>query len=367
MNSGSFEEWVGDACGVVALHLRQKLVSVEGEDAVIFPPTYAGNPPYVIDTLADGIKVALIDSVGSQANRMEPIFGKKDKDHEKYRELVPQITIEVELKDGKGEKRKKEIPIFEVGHRVADALVRSSKPGDAELALGEEAFRALAKGNALPMAKLAPTSLVFGVWDSRGTQVKKPRLINSVIRAHDVSPLHRSAQYKAALRPDEYAEVAGFKEDELRKAEGHTKSPLAKAGFVDVPSTGDPGGIIANGGVYRDCTVNLVALRQLQAESEEETEPLRRYILGLTLVAATYPQDGFLRQGCLLVEDEGEKKQWQAVHRNGQRDDLALTHDDALAFAQEAAGAFGVGSSLTAAFDAKLARDVLAAARKQKD
>ncbi len=337
----------------VALVRRVKMESVEGEDAVIFPPTYAGNPPYVIDTLADGTKVALIDSVGSQANRMEPIFGE-----DSYAELVPQITIEVDLKD------KKEISIFEVGHRVADALVRSAAPLSEKVS---EAFQALAKNDALPMARLAPTSLVFGVWDSRGEGMKVPRLVNSVIRAHDVSELKRSAQYKAALRPDEYAEAAGFKEEELRKAEGDSKSPMAKAGFVDVPSTGDPGGIIARGGVYRDCTVNLVALRRLEAEPEEETAKLQRYILGLALVAATYPQDGFLRQGCLLVEKPEESIPWQVVHRDGRREDVELSHDDAVAFAREAAAQFGKGEGLRARFDPKLAKEVLAAAKKQKD
>jgi hypothetical protein len=40
---------------------------------VIFPPTYA-DIGYNIDTLADGTRVATIDTVGSQANRLEPIF-----------------------------------------------------------------------------------------------------------------------------------------------------------------------------------------------------------------------------------------------------------------------------------------------------
>ena len=326
----------------VAITLRQKLVSVEGEDAVIFPPTYA-NIGYNIDTLADGTKVALIDSVGSQANRMEPIF--KD---EPYSELVPQITIMA------GNHRT--ISIFEVGHRVADALVRSSRPISDKVT---EAFDALAKGNAEPMAKLAPTSLVFGVWDSRGEGMKVPRLISSVIRAHDVSPLRRSATYIPPLMPEEYAEVVGFKAEELEKAEGDSKNPLAKAGFVHVPSVNDPGGIIAHGGVRRDATVNLVALRKLEGDN---APALRRYVLGLTLVAATWPQDGYLRQGCHLVA--AELATWQAVHRDGRREDIELTHDDALTFARQAMQEFGKGEDMQAEFESGLAREVLKKAKK---
>ena len=347
-----------DADAPVALARRIRLESVEGKDAVIFPPTYA-NIGYNIDTLADGTKVALIDSVGSQANRMEPIFKEPP-----YADLVPQITIEVELKNERGEKRKKEISIFEVGHRVADALVRSAGPekkGAPSLAdKVSQAFQKLADGNALEMAKLAPTSLVFGVWDSRGEGMKVPRLINSVIRAYDVSELHRSAQYMPALMPEEYKELIQPSDKDWGK-EGDDKSPAAKAGFIPVPSTGDPGGVIARGGVYRNVTVNLVALRKLEAGAE--TEALQRYILGLALVAATYPQDGFLRQGCLLVEKPEESTPWQLVHRNGRREEVALTHDDALAFAKEAAQAFGVGPSLRARFDSGLAREVLKAAK----
>lgn len=76
-----------DRAGPVALTLRQTLLPVEGRDAVIFPPTYAGIG-YNIDTLSDGTRVATIDSVGSQANRMEPVF-----EEEPYAALVPQVTI----------------------------------------------------------------------------------------------------------------------------------------------------------------------------------------------------------------------------------------------------------------------------------
>lgn len=81
--------WADDPKGPVALHLKQKLLPVEGEGGVIFPPTYA-DIGYNIDTLSDGTKVVTIDSVGSQANRMEPIFK-----HEPYSSLVPQIEIEL--------------------------------------------------------------------------------------------------------------------------------------------------------------------------------------------------------------------------------------------------------------------------------
>src|ERR1043166_975585 len=153
-----YDEWLDDNSAIAALVMHQWLVPVEGKDAVIFPPTYAKPEPkreedwlgYNIDDFSDGTKVCQIDSVGAQANRLEPIFLR-----DKYSELVPQVTIKA------GDK---EVNLLQAGHRAADAIVRfSSLSGDLN-----EAFRALLnKGNAEPLSKIAPTSLVFGAWDSR--------------------------------------------------------------------------------------------------------------------------------------------------------------------------------------------------------
>lgn len=72
VTADTINDWADNRDGPVALACKQKLLPVEGEGGVIFPPTYA-DIGYNIDTLSDGTKVATIDSVGSQANRMEPI------------------------------------------------------------------------------------------------------------------------------------------------------------------------------------------------------------------------------------------------------------------------------------------------------
>jgi CRISPR-associated protein Csb1 len=329
------DSWADDRRGPVALHLKQKLVPVEGEGAVIFPPTYAIQEKYVIDELADGTKVAQIDSVGSQANRMEPLFKE-----EPYRDLVPQIEIDL------GNRRK--VSILDAGHRLGDALVRST---DKLTERAKEAFEAFDEaGDAGPIAKLSPTSLVFGAWDSRGGGAKLARLVNSVIRAWDIDRLHRAAQY---VPPVDYAELEVFEEKDKQKAEGDPKNPLAKRGFVHVPAEDVGGGIIARGEIRRDVTVNFVALRRLDGVNGAA---LRHYILGLALVAATDPQDGFLRQGCLLTPDPEAPARWNRVDRDGTRDAVGLTPEIALEYAQAAAKAFGVGAGGTFEFNKALAR-----------
>ena len=325
--------WADDPAGPVALHLRQKLLPVEGEGAVIFPPTYA-DIGYNIDPLGDGTLVATIDSVGSQANHMESVFKA-----EPYSKLVPQIDITY------GESRK--TSLLDAGHRLGDAVIRCTDlQGEAQ-----EAFSTfLGKGDASKIAKLAPTSLIFGVWDSRDTQAKLPRIVQSVIRAWDVHELKRAAQYNPAL---DYSALQVFSEDEKRKSEGKKESPLAQRGFVHVPSTDTPGGIVARGPIERDVTVNFIALRRL---SSDRGEILRRYILALALVAAVAPLDAFLRQGCLLVPDTARVPSWTLVGRRGERQAVSLVEDLALAYAKAAAKAFGVGRNRTVAFDKALAK-----------
>ncbi len=323
--------------GPAAIVLREALMSVEGTDGVLFPATYAsgdGFPGgYNIDTdPATGKNVALIDSVGSQANRIEPIFA-----DETYKHLVPQIVVTA------GEK---EVSILDAGHRAGDALVRCSSLQQTL----QDAFKMVLKGDATPLAKIAPTSLVFGVWDSRDTQVKLPRVVASTIRAFNVRKLTRSAQFNPAT---EYVNDK-LLEEATDKA---TKDAYAERGFIHVPATGSHGGVIADGGIRRDATLGLAALRLLHAgKVEAQTLALRRYILGLALVAFTHNPSGYLRQGCLLVKDPKGEFEFVEVLPSGERKPCKLTHADALSYATEAAKAFGVGESQTVPFDKEKAK-----------
>lgn len=340
----TIESWM-DARGPVALVRKEHLAPVEGDRGVFFPPTYASDKqPYNIDVLADGTKVVTVDSVGSQANRMEPIFGEGPGGDRELSSLVPQISIDI----GNGRR----VALLDAGHRLGDAIVRSSSLKD-EARQAFEGF--LATGDATAIARLSPTSLVFGVWDSRDTQAKLPRLVQSVIRAWDVDVLQRSAQY---VPPIDYAALDVFSDEEKQKSENNPKSLVAQRGFVPVPSTGAPGGVVARGPIVRDVTINLVALRRLHAA--ENAAALRRYILGLCLVAATEPLDGFLRQGCLLVPRPEQASGWEAVARTGERTAVALTSAAARALATGWAAEFGVGPNRTDQFDKERAKADLA-------
>lgn len=335
-----FDDWLQDDSPVAALVMCQRLAPVEGKDAVIFPPTYLlpeNKAGYNIDRFSDGSSVCQIDSVGSQANRMEPIFKQP-----KYKHLVPQYEIEATV-----DQEKRIIHLLDAGHRAADAIVRFSTLGPILF----EAFRAFEKdGNAEPLARIAPTSFVFGAWDSRATKAKLPRIVRSVVRAFNVKEFRRSAQYST---------IAGEILEE-GDAEVTTKGPKAELGLAHVPAVLTHGGVQVLGEIRRDACLNLSPIRTLHASEQERTPVLRRYILGLALVSFTAPLDWFLREGCQLTVDPDRPAQWQLVKYDGTREDFSISHPEALEFATAAAEAFGIEQPKESAkFDAKLARKVL--------
>ena len=334
-----------------ALVYREFLAPAEGRGEPFFPPTFAGEEGgsgYNIDTLSDGSRVALVDSHGAQANRIEPLF--KDPP---LAALVPKVTVTA------GDKT---VDLLDAGHRAADAIVRfSSLAGTLN-----DAFRAWRdRADARPLAKVAPTSLVFGAWDSRDTQAKLPRILSAVVRAYDVEALTRSAQYIPAL---DYVASGAVDEPQDKKE----RDRLAEWGLNPVPSSGSHGGVIARGDIVRTVSLNLAALRRLRAGPDDgaDGEPLRLYVLGLALAAGTIPLDGWYRQGCQLVRDTAPREEpnavWQAVYPDGTRRTINLASAAVLAFAVAAAGRFGVGEPVTAEFSGAKAREKMGEDKKAK-
>src|SRR5437773_2642278 len=270
-----FDRWLQDD-GPAALVFHRTLLPVEGKDAWIFPPTFAQSESaddeeegsgggYQIDTLPNDARrnVCLIDSVGSQANRMEPVFKQG-----RYARLVPQHVVKMTNGD--------DVNLLDAGHRAADAVVRFSKSLGPRLWSAFEGVKKRRDCSAL--AKLAPTSLVFGVWDSRATGVKIQRVVRSVIRAYDVTEARRSAIYQPAY------DYTGNGMIGLEYDKGSGKNnPLSQEGFKHSPATGTHGGVLVGGEIRQEAIINLVALRTLTEHVE-----LKRYLLGLALVALSY-------------------------------------------------------------------------------
>jgi CRISPR-associated protein Csb1 len=345
-------DWLMQREKPVAITLTEILEPSGGPSAIIFPPTYArrgGEHPYVIDVLrtdmspeAAGdkaeVNICQLDSVGSQANRMEPCFAQGP-----FKNLVPPRAIICD----NGQK----VNLLEVGHRIADGAVRfSSLADDAKQAIG--ALRE--SSDAQKIARLAPTSLVFGFWDSRDSLYRSPRILSSTIHATNVAPLKRSAQFNPAFDVATIG-LTGEAEGEVALAQ-EEKDPLSQEGLRAAPAVDTHGGVRVYGKIVRQTEINLVNLRALAVPSveginEADTLKLRRYIFGLCLIAGRAQLNYNLRQGCLLVLKAGTQPVAQLVYPSGERRPFTWDLKAALEFTESAARDFGVADGGEYHFD----------------
>lgn len=143
----------------------------------VFPPTYEGGKyaaeKRVNPQTGEIVDCVLLDSVQSQANRMESALldAWEAKRFEPHSLPVVQVKLEFEVK---GVSKTIRVTSLDAPHRIADALFRDS--------LYEEngkkvLFRKSSKGRVLDSADLrnatglfglCPTALLFGLWDSTG-------------------------------------------------------------------------------------------------------------------------------------------------------------------------------------------------------
>jgi CRISPR-associated protein Csb1 len=307
---------------VAILAIRQKLSPAFPGDP-IKPPTFAGDGGAQYVTYQNGTRRdVIIDTHSSQANRIEPIFNGTG--------LIPDSTV----KAGPDE-----IPLTALGHRVADAAVRFSDAAE-EITKALDAYFG---GSAERLAKLAPTSLLFGAWDSRGNpKIKIARMLSAEIHATDVSdPIVVLGQYRTVLNRPE-----GINKNDALSAEG----------MLDCPTEG-LGGVIVNGDIVRTVQLNVRAVRKLSGEA------LQNYVLGLGLVALLAPPDLDLREGCNLVV---ESTAMEAINEDGTRAPFSMSYEEAMEFAKQAAQRFGIGPTRHFTYDEGKVRAKLEGASAKK-
>ena len=322
-----YDHLLKDDADVAAIVLRERLRPVQGARGVFFPPTFAatgrGKSDYQIDRFAraddpesaqnDGVIASrcTVDSVPSQANRLEARLLKYSGTS------IPRVTI-TGSRVGQGS-----IDLLEVGHRVGDAVVRYSKNGDKDgFEPFEAALQSYVKGDAAPLARLAPTSLVFGHWDSRDSATKKStkskarRLIRSEIVAYNVQRVTKRSQYWSSIDPEVSQELEQILKEakEAAQEDPNTKNPASQLGMTDVPAPESPGGVIAFGPIERTAIIALSGVRALATFKEpnqlgateidtDKTLALRRYLFALALASAADPGVWDLREGCILVRE----------------------------------------------------------------
>lgn len=165
-----------------AFRCRRRLQPAGGPGDKVFPPTFAGAVYAVEQRRVPGreapVTCVLLDSVQSQANRMELAL-QEAVDAGKIRlplvvvdftEYDPTGDVEADEKAGRLFDAVGRITSLQAPHRLADAILRDSQLDGVpfrESAIGRILNR-VSLTNATPLFELCPTALIFGMWDSTG-------------------------------------------------------------------------------------------------------------------------------------------------------------------------------------------------------
>jgi CRISPR-associated protein Csb1 len=164
------------AGGMSALRAIVKLVPAGGDGDKVSPPTHEGGKYAFEERVVDGrsdVKTVLLDSVQSQANRLEDALLTAVR--------AGEIRIPLLQMDIAGHQT---ITSLSAPHRVHDAIFRDcqykgTRFRDSEI--GKEMVEARA-WNATGMFRLCPTALLFGTWDSQsGAGVNSAKFARALV------------------------------------------------------------------------------------------------------------------------------------------------------------------------------------------
>ncbi len=340
----------------VAFRRRTRLQPAGGPGDKIFPPTYEGGKYAMEMRRIDGREVpcVLVDSVASQANRMELALKQAFYKGKREESVLPFIVVDF---GAVGLPEVGEITSLEAPHRIADAILRDSELDKVrfEESGPGKAFVGATTQRAGGLLQYCPTALVFGMWHSTGILgglgTKVQRSIVSEVVAVDAVPGKRVSSRIDPLQiergPVLYeTETRHWTMDES-KARNEKGKPVLK-GKDGRPSEANHGNIapsIDDGGVTCDhilqtTVLSLAAIRRIgfsEGQDEKQEEAGRSALAALGLAAATLlnVSEGYdLRSRCVLVPEASAP--WELVNANGDVETYHLTEADARRLLEEA-------------------------------
>jgi CRISPR-associated protein Csb1 len=368
-----------------ALRCRLRLEPAGGPGTKVFPPTYEGGLYALEERRIPGydrpVRCVLIDSVQSQANRMEEALQQAVDDGRLSLPLVEVDFTPYFPGDGQPEDMRLLEPIGRVSslqapHRIVDAILRDSvvveeqrRPFRCSNIKQESSYgrrlREVAAQRATPLFELCPTALLFGMWDSTGPKgglgakferamVSEIVGINAVLGAKTssrIDPL--GIQLKAGpLYRTPPTEPLGWTLDPGKAVKDNKGKPVL-LGDTGRPSEANHGNVtptiserdrqgeFLGGGVTIDyaeqsIVLSLPALRRLRFPvngqyDRRADEAARTVLAALGLCAAILANEAGLdlRSRCLLWPQEPLK--WELLGRPGEiQSDIVLDAEAAL-------------------------------------
>ncbi len=358
----------------VAIRGRAILEPAGGPGDKVFPPSHwvsdrdtREGAKYAFETRrrhGNDVRCVLIDSVQSQANRMEEALqalwvAKK----------LALPVIEVDLSVAAPDVGT--VTSLTAPHRVADALLRDSfveEEGERKLFRMSDLGRSFTDAsprNAAPLFKVCPTGLLFGIWDSTGPKgglgAKFQRALTSEIvgigagagvkttsRIDPAGIVTRAAEIYESENADERwtHETAQARKDGKGNPVKLGDGKVSAINHCNIPPTIDSlaGGVTIDH-AEQTVVLSLAALRRLGfAEGGPEARVVLA-ALGMVAVLAAESRGHDLRSRCLLVPrwNDDDKKSGaltlETVNRDGSTAPFDVDLETALALYGESVGA----------------------------
>lgn len=332
-----------------AIRIITRLKPAGGSRTKIFPPTHSGGL-YAWEMRRTGhdelVRTVLLDSVQSQANRMEQALLEAYRSQQLKFPLVETDFSNHFLDIGS-------ITTLDASHRIADAIFRDSlrdgnKFPDSDIG---QAFVKANIRNATALFQYCPHALIFGVWDSTGSAgglgnkfqraivseiigegadkgVATSSKIDSVgiksLAIYKRSGVDDWTSFESEAERDSNGNLVPFKKKkshkgvaseinhsnippDFRRFDPEDRKPLLTADGEVRPGDVLPGGVYLNSAL-QTTVLSLPALRRLRfpvgGKEESSTNPAARCVLAaLALAAIVHAREqGYdLRSRCLLI------------------------------------------------------------------
>lgn len=350
-------------CRGTAIRAVTRLMPAGGAGDKLYPPTYEGGR-YLVETRRIGDEVVtcvLLDSVQSQANRMEEALLEARR---QGKLLFPDLEVDFA---SAGFPQYGRLSTLQTPHRVADAIFRDSYLGSKPFRRSEPGrkFVESSPWNATGLLELSPPSLVFGTWDSTGLGTGGLGAKFARVLASEIVGISAEEGRRAAVRVDPLGiqrEAATIYEadnpfgwttdpDQARRDDkGNPKLLVRGSERGGRPSVINHGNILADigaGGVtvayaVRTAVLSLAGLRRLYfpdgegARRAERDLAARTYLATLALCALLLQEEaGYdLRSRCVL--HPVDRRMELVPNAPGPAEEISLTLESALRLYEEA-------------------------------
>ena len=316
-----------------AFRCRRRLQPAGGPGDKVFPPTFS-DAVYAMEQRRipgrqEPVPCVLLDSVQSQANRMELALQEAA---EAGKIKLPLIVVDFTDYDPTGDLEADEaagrlldkvgrITTLQVPHRLADAILRDSELDGTKFRRSEKGkiLNSASDANATPVFQLCPTALLFGMWDSTGPKgglgPKFERAIVSEIVGIGVEWRDDYRARGVRRDPLEISKnvmvVADKDKSLLRVAASKEKGAVrpSELNHSSVPFDSKNAGVTVE---YAEqiTTLSLIRLRRLRfplnGKADPEVDVAARVTLaalGLTAATLAFEAGVDLRSRCLLWPD----------------------------------------------------------------